>query len=136
MSPDESRWALIDLRRVTIDGDRIAFRVSGQGPVLLLVHGMAGSSETWKHVMPALAERFTVLAPDLLGQGQSDEPRGEYSLALTRICCAICWTRSATSVPPSSGSPSGAAWPCCSRISSRSVASAWSWSTPAGWAAR
>jgi pimeloyl-ACP methyl ester carboxylesterase len=48
--------------------------------VLLLVHGMAGSSETWMHVMPALAERFTVLAPDLLGQGQSDKPRGDYSL--------------------------------------------------------
>jgi pimeloyl-ACP methyl ester carboxylesterase len=48
--------------------------------MLLLVHGMAGSSETWRHVMPALAERITVLAPDLLGQGQSEKPRGDYSL--------------------------------------------------------
>jgi pimeloyl-ACP methyl ester carboxylesterase len=48
--------------------------------VLLLVHGMAGSSDTWRHVMPALSERLTVLAPDLLGQGQSDKPRGDYSL--------------------------------------------------------
>ncbi len=48
--------------------------------MLLLVHGMAGSSETWRHVMPALARRFTVLAPDLLGQGRSDRPRGDYSL--------------------------------------------------------
>jgi pimeloyl-ACP methyl ester carboxylesterase len=68
------------LRAITVDGDRVAYRVAGKGPVLLLVHGMAGSSVTWRHVMPALARRFTVLAPDLLGQGQSDKPRGEYLL--------------------------------------------------------
>ncbi|HTU01936.1 MAG TPA: alpha/beta hydrolase, partial [Candidatus Sulfotelmatobacter sp.] len=67
-------------RTISIDGDRIAYRAAGKGPVLLLVHGMAGSSMTWRHVMPALAKQFTVLAPDLLGQGQSDKPRGEYSL--------------------------------------------------------
>ena len=65
---------------ITIDGNRVVYRIAGAGPLLLLVHGMAGSSETWKHVMPALAERCTVLAPDLLGQGQSDKPRGDYSL--------------------------------------------------------
>jgi len=80
MERDESRWALMKPRAITIDGDRVVCRVAGEGPVLLLVHGMAGSSETWRHVMPALAERFTVLAPDLLGQGESDKPRGEYSL--------------------------------------------------------
>ena len=67
-------------RAISVDGDRVAYRVAGKGPLLLLVHGMAGSSVTWRHVMPALAERFTVLAPDLLGQGRSDKPRGEYSL--------------------------------------------------------
>src|SRR5512144_3320187 len=68
------------LRAIRIDGDRVVYRIGGKGPVLLLVHGLAGSSVTWGHVMPALAKRFTVLAPDLLGQGQSDKPRGEYSL--------------------------------------------------------
>jgi len=67
-------------RAITIDGERIAYPGAGTGPVLLLVHGMAGSSLTWTHVMPALAKRFTILAPDLLGQGQSDKPRGDYSL--------------------------------------------------------
>jgi len=67
-------------RAVTLDGDRVVYRVDGKGPVLLLVHGLAGSAETWRHVMPALAKGFTVVAPDLLGQGQSDKPRGEYSL--------------------------------------------------------
>jgi pimeloyl-ACP methyl ester carboxylesterase len=80
MALDESRWALMEPRAITVDGDRIVYRAAGKGPVLLLVHGMAGSAVTWRHVMPALAERFTVLAPDLLGQGQSDKPRGEYSL--------------------------------------------------------
>jgi pimeloyl-ACP methyl ester carboxylesterase len=80
MNSDASSWALMKPRAITVDGDRIAYRVAGKGPVLLLVHGMAGSSVTWRHVMPALAKRFTVLAPDLLGQGQSDKPRGEYSL--------------------------------------------------------
>jgi pimeloyl-ACP methyl ester carboxylesterase len=67
-------------RAITVNGDRIVYRSAGDGPVLLLVHGMAGNSLTWRHVMPALAQQFTVLAPDLLGQGQSDKPRGDYSL--------------------------------------------------------
>lgn len=66
---------------LSIHGHRIAFRTGGSGPVLLLVHGMAGSSETWKRVLPALAQRFTVVAPDLIGHGESGKPRrGEYSL--------------------------------------------------------
>ena len=73
-------WAPMEPRTISVDGNRIAYQVAGNGPVLLLVHGMAGSSLTWRHVMPALAERFTVLAPDLLGQGRSDKPRGDYSL--------------------------------------------------------
>ena len=67
-------------RRITLNGEQIAYRLAGEGPLLLLVHGMAGSSKTWRHVIPALAERFTVLAPDLLGQGESEKPRGDYSL--------------------------------------------------------
>ena len=54
--------------------------MAGSGPVIVLVHGMAGSSATWRYVMPALAERFTVVAPDLVGHGESEKPRGDYSL--------------------------------------------------------
>jgi pimeloyl-ACP methyl ester carboxylesterase len=67
---------------IAVDGDRVVYRAAGDGQVLMLVHGMAGSSKTWRHVMPALAKRFRVLAPDLLGQGDSDKPRGEYSLGV------------------------------------------------------
>ena len=51
-----------------------------QRPALLLLHGIANSSETWERVAPLLSERFTVIAPDLLGHGESATPRGDYSL--------------------------------------------------------
>ncbi len=66
--------------RCTLHGHEIAYRAAGSGPVLLLVHGMAGSSATWQHVIPSLAEHYTVLAPDLLGHGDSAKPRADYSL--------------------------------------------------------
>lgn len=69
-----------ELQHLDINGDDIAFRSAGTGPVLLLVHGMAGRSSTWRSVMPALAQHFTVIAPDLLGHGASAKPRTDYSL--------------------------------------------------------
>ena len=47
---------------------------------IVLIHGMAGSSRTWREVMPALARDHRVLAPDLLGHGESAKPMGDYSL--------------------------------------------------------
>jgi pimeloyl-ACP methyl ester carboxylesterase len=69
-----------ELQHIDINGDDIAFRSGGSGPVLMLVHGMAGRSSTWRSVMPRLAEHFTVVAPDLLGHGASAKPRTDYSL--------------------------------------------------------
>ena len=54
--------------------------MAGDGPAVVFVHGLAGSSTTWHEVMPTLADRYTVLAPDLLGHGESAKPRGDYSL--------------------------------------------------------
>jgi pimeloyl-ACP methyl ester carboxylesterase len=71
---------MMELRELTIHDHRVSYRTGGSGPVLLLIHGMAGSSATWLPVMPALAERFTLVAPDLLGHGESDKPQGDYSL--------------------------------------------------------
>ena len=68
------------LARVTIHGHDLAVRVAGSGPVLVLLHGLAGSSATWRHVIPLLAPAFTVVAPDLLGHGESAKPRTDYSL--------------------------------------------------------
>jgi pimeloyl-ACP methyl ester carboxylesterase len=68
------------LRHVSIHGHDVGYRRGGEGPVVLLIHGIAGSSRTWKEVMPALAEHHTVIAPDLLGHGESAKPMGDYSL--------------------------------------------------------
>lgn len=64
-----------------IHGYRRAFRMAGSGPALLLIHGISDDSSSWLPVMAALAERFTVVAPDLLGHGASDKPRADYSVA-------------------------------------------------------
>jgi pimeloyl-ACP methyl ester carboxylesterase len=65
---------------VSLHGHRITYRSAGHGPVLLLIHGIAGSSATWDDVVPWLAEKYCVIAPDLLGHGRSAKPRGDYSL--------------------------------------------------------
>ncbi|MCU1463534.1 MAG: Alpha/beta hydrolase [Acidimicrobiales bacterium] len=75
-----SRRDAFAVQHVPIHGHDVSYRLAGDGPVIVLVHGLAGSSTTWKHVMPALAGSYTVLAPDLLGHGQSAKPRGDYSL--------------------------------------------------------
>jgi pimeloyl-ACP methyl ester carboxylesterase len=48
--------------------------------VVVLIHGITGSSDTWQDVIEPLAEKYTVVAPDLLGHGASAKPRGDYSL--------------------------------------------------------
>jgi pimeloyl-ACP methyl ester carboxylesterase len=53
----------------------------GEGPPLLLIHGIGDSSQTWTDILPVLAERHTVIAPDLLGHGASAKPRADYSIA-------------------------------------------------------
>jgi len=70
----------MDLRELSIHDQRITYRTAGSGPVVLLIHGMAGSATTWRQVMPGLARQFTVVAPDLLGHGSSDKSPGDYSL--------------------------------------------------------
>jgi pimeloyl-ACP methyl ester carboxylesterase len=59
-------------------GVRIHYRRMGAGPGMVLLHGFPQTGHMWRKVMPALAERFTVLAPDLRGYGDSDRPPGGY----------------------------------------------------------
>jgi pimeloyl-ACP methyl ester carboxylesterase len=65
----------------TIHGYRRAFIHVGSGPPLLLIHGIGDSAESWFDVIPSLARHHTVIAPDLLGHGNSDKPRADYSIA-------------------------------------------------------
>ena len=68
-------------RFTVIHGHERAYRVCGSGPALLLLHGIGDSSASWVPLMRPLAERFTVIAPDLLGHGESAKPRADYSVA-------------------------------------------------------
>lgn len=68
------------LRELTLHGNRVAYLDEGAGDVLLLIHGIGGSSECWRDVVHKLSLRYRVIAVDLLGHGQSDKPRSDYSL--------------------------------------------------------
>lgn len=70
-----------ELRFRTVHGYRRAFRVAGSGSPLVLIHGIGDNSATWEPVLAALARRYLVIAPDLLGHGLSDKPRADYSVA-------------------------------------------------------
>ncbi|HEY6761314.1 MAG TPA: alpha/beta fold hydrolase [Baekduia sp.] len=65
---------------IELHGHPVTYHRAGAGEPVLLVHGITSSSRTWRTVMPALAEHYDVIAPDLLGHGRSAKPRGDYSL--------------------------------------------------------
>ena len=79
--PDDVVEPTPELRFRTIHGYRRAYRIAGSGPAILLIHGVGDNSTAWQPVHAQLARRFTVVAPDLLGHGQSDKPRADYSVA-------------------------------------------------------
>jgi pimeloyl-ACP methyl ester carboxylesterase len=63
-----------------LHGHRAIYRVAGSGPPVVLIHGMVNSSRHWREVALRLASDHTVIAPDLIGHGDSATPRGDYSL--------------------------------------------------------
>jgi pimeloyl-ACP methyl ester carboxylesterase len=65
---------------IALHGRRVIYRIAGSGPPLVLIHGMLNSSSHWQSVALALARDYTVIAPDLIGHGDSAAPRGDYSL--------------------------------------------------------
>jgi pimeloyl-ACP methyl ester carboxylesterase len=72
---------VVPYREVELHGHRVGYRCAGDGDQLLvLLHGITSTSEAWRRLMPRLAERYTVVAPDMIGQGSSAKPRGDYSL--------------------------------------------------------
>jgi pimeloyl-ACP methyl ester carboxylesterase len=66
--------------QVKLHGHRTIYHMAGSGPVVVLIHGMVNSSRHWREVALQLADRYTVIAPDLIGHGDSATPRGDYSL--------------------------------------------------------
>jgi pimeloyl-ACP methyl ester carboxylesterase len=71
---------IFDEWEIELHGHRVIYRIAGDGPPVVLIHGMVNSSKHWEKVALRLAERYTVVAPDLLGHGDSAAVRGDYSL--------------------------------------------------------
>lgn len=57
---------------------RLHYLIAGSGPALVLLHGWPQSSHEWRHLIPTLAQRYRVIAPDLRGLGDSSRPVGGY----------------------------------------------------------
>jgi pimeloyl-ACP methyl ester carboxylesterase len=74
------REPTIERVETTLHGHRMHFTIAGQGPPVVLIHGVAGRAAQWDEVVSRLATQHTVIAPDLLGHGDSAKPRGDYSL--------------------------------------------------------
>jgi pimeloyl-ACP methyl ester carboxylesterase len=73
----------VTLREVNLHGHKVTYREVGEqnaGPVVLMLHGIGSSSATWTSVLPLLGRHLHVIAPDMLGYGESAKPRGDYSL--------------------------------------------------------
>jgi pimeloyl-ACP methyl ester carboxylesterase len=66
--------------QIELHGHRVIYRMTGEGPPVVLIHGMVNSSRHWESVALRLADEYTVIAPDLLGHGDSAAVRGDYSL--------------------------------------------------------
>jgi pimeloyl-ACP methyl ester carboxylesterase len=74
--PDKTPERAILSRTAEIGGSRLHYMTAGSGTPLILLHGYAETSRMWKPIIPLLAERFTVIAPDRPGIGDSDIPAG------------------------------------------------------------
>jgi pimeloyl-ACP methyl ester carboxylesterase len=72
--------AQFDEWQIELHGRRVIYRIAGSGPPIVLIHGMLNSSSHWQSVALNLARDYTVIAPDLIGHGDSAAPRGDYSL--------------------------------------------------------
>ena len=114
-----------EMKFLDLHGDRVAYREAGAGEALLLIHGMAGSSATWRALLPQLSKKYRVVAPDLFGHGESAKPRGDYSLGAFAAWLRDCSMNLASPGRRWSVSRLVAGWPCSSPISIATTANGW-----------
>lgn len=82
-----------------IDGAQVAYRVDGEGPGLVLVHGTGGTAETnWAHLLPALARHWTVVRPDYSGSGDTRDDGGD--LTASRLAAQVVAAATAAGAGP------------------------------------
>jgi pimeloyl-ACP methyl ester carboxylesterase len=78
--PTPLRPAAVETKTVQVHGRAVSYAEAGSGPLLLLIHGMAGTADNWRAVIEPLARAHTVIAPDFPGHGRSAPGGGDYSL--------------------------------------------------------
>jgi pimeloyl-ACP methyl ester carboxylesterase len=72
--------SLLEVKTETLHGRSVTYAEAGEGPVLLLIHGMGGTFENWQEVVEPLSRHHKVIAPDLPGHGASGPGGGDYSI--------------------------------------------------------
>jgi pimeloyl-ACP methyl ester carboxylesterase len=79
--PSAEHTAAIETRVQVLHGRKLAYRTGGEGPAVLLIHGISGDSDAWVRVLhPLAAAGHEVIAPDMPGAGDSERQRGDHSL--------------------------------------------------------
>ena len=68
-------------QKVVLHGHELSYADSGEGPVVLFIHGILGSQQQWSHLVDAMDDDHRVVLPDLFGHGESAKPMGDYSLS-------------------------------------------------------
>ena len=106
-APEHEQSDGFEAWQAELHGHDVIYRTAGSGPAVLLIHGMINSSRHWRELALHLAHDYTVIAPDLIGHGDSATPRGDYSIgahaAAIRDLLAALGIRSATVVGHSLG---------------------------------
>lgn len=81
----ENPKASIASRTASVDGLKLHYLTAGQGPTVILLHGYTQTSRMWKPLIAVLAEKFTIIAPDLPGIGDSDIPSSGIDMITSAI---------------------------------------------------
>jgi len=76
----------IESRSAQVEGIGIHYLIAGHGPAVILLHGYTQTSRMWRPLMPKLVQKFTVIAPDLPGIGDSDIPKDGSDMKTAAIC--------------------------------------------------
>ncbi len=78
------------VRTAILHGHRVSYRTAGEGPVILLIHGITGDSRQWNEIIPQLADRYTVLAPTCWAMASPPSRAATTRWAPTRPSFATC----------------------------------------------
>ncbi|MBT2210818.1 MULTISPECIES: alpha/beta fold hydrolase [Actinomadura] len=77
----DHRGAAVRSGRADVNGTSLHYRTGGSGPVIVLLHGVPKTGYHWRHLVPRLTERYTVVVPDLRGLGDSARPADGFDSA-------------------------------------------------------